>query len=474
MSEPVDEAQVLAEHLHDGDLLQIPAPEGEQRPPFIPGWFEGPIPVLVYPPLSERNLQEGDNVNLEISPAHIFYGALRELGQTQDPERAGMLQRLVLESYGAGRFLFEGDLQVVPLQGGRPDFLPPSFKGDLPVLIYPPLTEQGVEEGAQVQLEINFCHVYYGALRELAETADAERSESLRDLVMGWNPGTAEHLCRIAREKLNEDIESALLHYELAMELDDELYEAVQDAGMCHLALSSQEGVEDEEREDQLASAEELFRRAIELRPEAGLSHWSLARVLAELGAPEEAQEVLHHFLRRYPEGDQREMVEEALVHGFQQAEAPSEEQMIFQQGMQLAFGDDPAQAIELLRPLADAHPDVGEIWFPLGAAYRRINEPVEAERCLRRAARLAPQEPFIWWELSRTLAEREQWRPAEDAIRKALEMDPENPAFLVDLGRIQNSQGDRFAARETLEHAATLVPDDPEVQAALKELNTA
>ena len=49
---------------------------------------------------------------------------------------------------------------------------------------------------------------------------------------------------------------------------------------MCEYALAA---VAAEEREDRLAAAEELFRRAIEIRPDSGLSWWSLARVVNDL-----------------------------------------------------------------------------------------------------------------------------------------------------------------------------------------------
>jgi Flp pilus assembly protein TadD len=364
--------------------------------------------------------------------------------------------------------LFEGDLlHLPPPDEGIPNFLPEWFSGPLPALVYPPLQERGFQEGDRVDLQISEHNLYYGALRELAETADEERSEQLRRLALEWNPHAALEVCEIARDHIQEDVESALLHYELALELDESLYEASQDAGMCEFALSA---VSEEDREERLENATGLFRRAIELRPEAGLSWWSLARALHEQGDHEGADACLHRFLDEYPDGEQREIVEEALANGFETAEV-SDEQVVFAQAQALAFGDDPAQAVEILQPLAENYPDSGEIWFVLGAAYRRAGQGGEAERCLRRAARLAPQEPFVWWELSRACASLAEWRAAEDSIRKALEFDAENAIYLSDLGRILLAQGDRDGAEEAIGRAQELVPDDPEVQAAVREL---
>lgn len=370
--------------------------------------------------------------------------------------------------------LFTGDLiQLPPPDEGLPDFLPAWFTGPLAALVYPPISERNVEEGASIDLQISPYHIYYGTLRELAETADEERADALRRMVLELNPNAALEIQELARAGIENDVESALLHYELALELDPELYEARQDAGMCQLILSNIEG---EDREDRLASAEEMFRSAIDLRPNAGLSWWSLARALQEQGQPEDSAAVLQQYLDEYPEGDHREMVEQALVAGFEEAMPgqPTPEQQVFLQAQQLAFGEDPAGAVTLLEPMTEQYPDAGELWFVLGVAHRRSGAPDEAERCLRRAARLSGTEPFIWLELSRAYVEMQQWRDAEAAIRKALELDAENPGFLCELGRILLAQGDRFSAREVIEQAYNMVPDDPEVQEAWKAVGGA
>lgn len=386
--EPVNDGQILREHLFDGDLLQLPKPD-EGIPGFLPEWFTGTLPVLVYPPMSERGVADGDTVNLEVTPYHL----------------------------------------------------------------------------------------YYGALRELAETADSERSELLKQTLLVWNADAAREVAQLARERIQEDVETALLHYELAMELDDELYEAFQDGGMCEFALAT---LSPDDREERLANADEYFRRAIELQPQSGLSWWSLARVLNEQDAPEESEETLRQFLREYPEGTEREMVEDALVNGFDNEMLVGTEEGAGEEGDYalpdgaVDLSSDPAQAVELLTPLAEQNPDDPRIWFTLGSAYRALEQLDEAERCLRRAARLAPEEPFIWLELSRACADLGQWRAAEEAIRRAIALDDQNALYFYDLGEILVERGDKDGAREALEAALALVPDDEEILAALERLGPA
>jgi len=367
--------------------------------------------------------------------------------------------------------LFEGDLLRIPVEGGEGLALAPSwFHGPVPVLLFPTLAELGHASGEEVQVDVTPYAVYYGALRELAETADAERAALLRRLACEWNPQAALEVSQLARLHLERDMEAALLHYELALELDGTLYEALQDGGMCHYALAHAGG---EDMEAHREEAEALMRRAIEQRPAAGLSWWSLARLLCERGEGEAAAALLAEFLRRHPDGEQRDMVEAALAEGFE-ATALYEDQAAYRQAMQLAFGEEAARALPALRELAGRHPDSGEVWFGLGAAERRAGQHAEAERCLRRAARLAPAEPFIWWELCRACRELRLWRDAEEAVRRALELDGENAGYWQELGEILTAQGDRPGAREALERALELAPEDQAIRAELAALGNA
>src|SRR5919202_1330094 len=82
----IDEAEVgqaLRENLFTGDLIQLPAPE-QGIPDFLPSWYEGSLAALVYPPLGERGIQDGESIDLQITPYHLYYGALRELAETAE------------------------------------------------------------------------------------------------------------------------------------------------------------------------------------------------------------------------------------------------------------------------------------------------------------------------------------------------------------------------------------------------------
>ncbi len=360
---------------------------------------------------------------------------------------------------------------MVPLPDGAPeDFLPGWFTGEVPTLIWPPLAELGAESEEGVQLELSAANFYYGTLRALAETADQEASRLLRELALYWNEHAAREVCSLAQLHFENDLETTLLHYELAMDLDAGLFEAVLNAGVCEFALST---VGDEDREERLEAAGELFRRAIDMNPESGLAWWSMARIHSVTDDEDGARRLLQTFLLEHPQGADRELVEGALTHGFDAVGGPSAEQVAFNEAQEKAFGGDPAGAVALLTPLSEQFPDSGEIWFVLGAAHRRAGDPLEAERCLRRAARLAGTEPFVLFELAQAYVDAQDYTEAEDTIRKALEIDPQNAGFLCLLGRILLEMGDRDGAAEALETAREMVPDDPEVQALIERLGS-
>lgn len=368
--------------------------------------------------------------------------------------------------------IFSGDLVELPIQEAiLENFLPPGYDGSsIFALVWPPLEERRAE-GDQINLQITPYHIYYGALRALAESAEEERSEALRNLITHLNPSAGLEVCELARGYLTSDLSTALLHYELALEIDDRLYEAYQDGGMCHLAAADLNPHEEAEHLDEAAR---LFQTATEINPGAGLSWWSRARVAWMQGDEETAHSLLETFLRDYPEGDSRDIVQHALDHGFEEI-APemqaAQEEQLFDQAQALAFGADPARAAIMLKPLAESHPETGEIWFVLGAALRRSGDAPEAERCLRRAARLIPTEPFIWTELGLTCEEMGQLPAAETALVRALEFDPDNVLCLCTLSRVQFKLGDREGARDAAERAQTLIPDAPEVAEALARL---
>lgn len=288
--------------------------------------------------------------------------------------------------------LFDGQLLQLPApEEGIPGFLPAWFRGELPALVYPPLNTLGLEEGANVNLEVTPYHIYYGTLRELAETAGGtERSEVLKRLALELNPNAAMEACELARRQ----IERALLHFELAQELDDSIPGIDQTVDLCQAALDlspgnnggAPAGVEPEApNEDQYT-----FQQA-----QAALNE-----------NPEQAVTLLTPMAEKYPDSGE----------------------VFFILGAALRRVEDYPEAERCLRRAARLLPSEPFIWWELAQSCGEAGQWRAAEEASRKALELDPENPLYLVELGRALLNLGDRDGADDAIRKAQEIVPDEP----------------------------------------------
>jgi len=302
MSEEVNPGQILREHLFDGQLLQLPAPD-EGVPGFLPAWFEGPLPTLVFPPLNALGVQEGENVNLEVTPYHIYYGTLRELAETAGgTDRFDMLQRLALE----------------------------------------------------------------------------------------LNPNAGLEVCELARRH----VEKALLHYELAQELDGSAPGIDQTVEYCQAALDSAPGAGDgssapgmvDDNPDQSA-----FQQA-----QAALND-----------NPQLAVELLEPLARTYPDSGE----------------------VFFILGSAHRRAGDYPEAERCLRRAARLLPTEPFVWWELAQACADAGQWRAAEEASRKALEIDPENPLYLVELGKALLNLGNREDATEVIRKAEALVPDDPA---------------------------------------------
>lgn len=301
MSEEVNPGQILREHLFDGQLLQLPAPE-EGVPGFLPEWFSGPLPALVYPPLDALGVKEGENVNLEVTPYHIYYGTLRELAET---------------------------------------------------------------------------------------AAGTERSEHLRRLALELNPNAAMEACELARRQ----VERALLHFELAQELDGSIPGIDETVDLCQSALDASPGGEGAAPPEVQAGNEDqaAFQQA--------------QAALAE--NPAETISLLEPLAQRYPESGE----------------------VFFILGSAYRRVSDHAEAERCLRRAARLLPSEPFIWWELAQACGEAGQWRASEEASRKALEIDPENPLYLVELGKALLKQNDREGGEEAIRKAEALVPDDPA---------------------------------------------
>ena len=284
--------------------------------------------------------------------------------------------------------LFDGQLfQLPPPDEGVPGFLPAWFTGQLPALIYPPLSEMGLQEGENFNLEVTPFHIYYGALRELAETADAERSAELKQLALELNPHAALEACELARRQ----IERALLHFELAQELDDSIPGIDHTVDLCQAALDHSPGGTGaspepaEPNEDQT-----IFQQA-----QAALNE-----------NPSQAIEILQPLADKYPDSGE----------------------VFFIMGVAHRRGGDLPEAERCLRRAGRLLPGEPFVWWELAQTCNAASQWRAAEEAIRKSLEIDPENPLYLVELGRALLGLKDREGAEDAIRKAEEIAGDDP----------------------------------------------
>lgn len=286
--------------------------------------------------------------------------------------------------------LFDGDLLQLPVpEEGIPGFLPEWYQGELPVLVYPKLQDQGVQQGDNVNLEVSPYHIYYGALRELAETADQDRAEVLRQLTTGWNPNAALEVRQLARKH----IEKALLHCELAQELD-EMVEGVEQA--AEIVQTALDFLPDEEAAPGMEGGGELTPEQSDFQ--------EAQRIMNE--DPQRAIELVSPLAEAYPDTGE----------------------LWFILGAAHRRAQDYAEAERCLRRAARLAPQEPFVWWELSRTSYEGGRYKDADDSIRKALELDPQNPIYLADLAKALAAQGDTDGAEEALQQAEELVPDDP----------------------------------------------
>ncbi len=144
--------------------------------------------------------------------------------------------------------------------------------------------------------------------------------------------------------------------------------------------------------------------------------------------------------------------MEEARRRGF------ASESLLRQLGLALAWGGHAGEAVELLRPLADAGGDPASL-NALGTALVEAGRPREAVEVLRRVFARDPDDARAHENLSVALLALGEWRQAGAEARRALATDPTRPHSWNNLGVALYQEGDGPGALAAWERSLDLDP---------------
>ncbi|MFB3813077.1 MAG: tetratricopeptide repeat protein [Terriglobales bacterium] len=165
----------------------------------------------------------------------------------------------------------------------------------------------------------------------------------------------------IASEHKN-DIEEAIRHYQKAIEIAPEFYEARNNLGSLHLGRSEFE------------AARQQFQEAMRLNPAEARAHFNMANLMLITHQPVKAQSIARDGLRLQPSS--------AFGH--------------FVLGSALERSSDMAEAEQELRRALELDPAMAKARLQLVNVYLRQNRKAEAMNELRAFLKAAPDDPLV------------------------------------------------------------------------------
>lgn len=193
--------------------------------------------------------------------------------------------------------------------------------------------------------------------------------------------------------------------------------------GMAYLAERSPAKVAD-------AKAE--LQQALDLDPELLWARFYLARLYADQGWSEKAQEQLEIGLKQSP----------GLPH-----------YLALLGEVRRKLGD-PAASLELNRKALEADPTMTQAHYFLGLAYLDLKQEQPAIAEIEKAIQAPTATPEMYTALAPLYIKKGQFAKAEDLCRKAIALDPSRPDAYLGLARVYNARHESDQALEALRSA--------------------
>ncbi len=201
------------------------------------------------------------------------------------------------------------------------------------------------------------------------------------------------------------------------------------------------------QRED-WAAAEQAFRRAHALEPDAAAPLLDLGIALTELGRTDEALEALARALR--------------LAPAHTRAVNPMWRRVDIARANALLQAGDRAAARALLEPLTQAHPELGDAWYALGRVFLAYGRPGMAAGAFWSALDADPEDDDALRGLVAALANAPDSPEFAEAARRAEARLADDPDVLTAFGSALESRGRVGEARDLYERALARAPGHP------------
>ena len=220
-----------------------------------------------------------------------------------------------------------------------------------------------------------------------------------------------------------------------------------------------------------LEETAELYRRALEKRPDDLSAREILVDFLLALGRNREAVEHCQRLLDRYPDWPQaRVILSRALIEEGRDPEAMAQlrtvlEEMPYNGDARILMGvthirrNEPSQAAEEFNAAVALRPGDGMAQAGLGQALVLLKEPGKAEKHCALAVETEPARAEYRFLLGTALRDQGKLAQALAAFTRATELDPRNPAYHYNLAMNAYRLGQTDTARSHYETGLALDP---------------
>jgi len=315
------------------------------------------------------------------------------------------------------------------------------------------------EEDWKMQ-DLSWEMIIAAMLKILAYKPDHEDGEYYREFIRASRPGIAEELTEagivkaqnkdyflaeevfLALSNLFPDDVSATINLALVFEQHADAYEQVEKNDLA---------------EEYLLQAFKAYQQAVQIGGETPDVHYYFGQFYMRRNEMNKAQEHFSIFLETTADDEKRSEIQH-VVDSLQDQQRLD---TLFKESYDFIKIGKEEQGIERIREFLKLKPEVGNAWFLLGWAFRRLEKYTDAKEAFLKAIELEPVEPDAFNELAICLMELEEYPNCRKYLNKALRLEPENIKIISNMGILAMKEKKFEEAEGFFKTVLELEPED-------------
>lgn len=223
-----------------------------------------------------------------------------------------------------------------------------------------------------------------------------------------------------------------------------------------------------EQAEELQALAFEAYKAALAADPEEPTIHYNLAYFYLHQRSFEKAREHLQYYAKNGTDekrvSEARRLMREIDRQGLMDG--------LYQKAFDAIRMGKEEEGIAHIQEFLSSRPAVGNAWFILGWAYRRLARYEEGRDAFLKALELGPPNADLLNELAICLMELGELAQSRKRLSEALALEPENTKVISNLGIVALKTGDRAEALRFFRTVLEIEPEDGIAARYIKDLS--